>query len=333
MPEAEVVDQKPESKPEAKPEVKAGYTIVTKDNFEEYVQQNLENAKADDPVKAAEEAEELAKAEAKGEVNEEAKDEPEDKPKKKDGISERFSEITKKRKEAEAAAEAAKAEAEAAKKDAEEKARLLDEMKRKYEPPPSDDAIPEPQASDFQDVNAYAIALKEWTANETRRLDRLEARTKAQQAYQERVRSEWNARREKFAQEAPDFAEVVSNSNVEVSNQVRDAIIESEYGPQLLYHFAKHPEEATGLREMTVSAALRAIGRLETKLSKEEITDAKKAEAPKKITIAAVEKEYKPITPVTGNAGVVTNLTGHDEIPKTWGYEDYKRMRLAGRIK
>jgi len=41
-----------------------------------------------------------------------------------------------------------------------------------------------------------------------------------------------------------------------VSNEVRDAIFESEVGPRILYHLAENPEIAEQLQGMTLTKAL-----------------------------------------------------------------------------
>jgi hypothetical protein len=101
---------------------------------------------------------------------------------------------------------------------------------------------------------------------------------------------------------------------------VRDAIFESEVGPRILYHLAENPEIAEKLQSLTVTGALRAIGKLEAQFEKIEAKPVAKSKAP------------APINPIKSAAnGRDVNLTTDGQFHGS--YQAWKAARLAGRIR
>jgi hypothetical protein len=60
-----------------------------------------------------------------------------------------------------------------------------------------------------------------------------------------------------------DFDAVVGQSAVEVAAHIRESILDSDRGPELAYHLAKHPQESQRLSAMPPLQAARELGRLE----------------------------------------------------------------------
>ena len=117
---------------------------------------------------------------------------------------------------------------------------------------------------------------------------------------------------------------MVASSNVKVNDTVRDAILESDVGPRILYELASNDELAEKLGTMTTASALKLIGKLEAQLEK---TDAP-AKAEKK-TVAAKSNAPEPIRPLRSTGGVAeVSLDGND-IP----YQQWKAARKAGKIR
>lgn len=326
----------------AKPENqnRPGVTVVTNDNVNEFVakQMGKEPPKAEESpeAKAAEEhakvekekAERLAKEKsAEKSENDEEIDHPDEQ--KKGKLNERFSDLTKKRKEAEAKAERLAAQAKTEREAREKAEQEAAALKAKYEPVKTEQD-PEPQASQFTDVGEYAKALKEWTADNTRREDAKKAEAERQEKQAAEIAKAWAERQNAFKAKTEDYEKTISESDVKVSDQVRDAILESEVGPEILYHLAKNTEVAEKIAGMTVSGALRALGKLEATLAGGEKKEAK--ETPK-TPIAELSKAPPPISPLKGAGAPVVNLTGSDVVPKEMTYEQWKELRKAGKIK
>lgn len=201
---------------------------------------------------------------------------------KKTGVQKRIDELTRKAHEAER--EAAFWREQAAKSQA-----------------PSQDATTKPARDAFASDADYFEALADWKAeqkvSEFRKQQQAEALNKAEQTqtatrfelYQERVSTALDA--------MPDYHEVVGGSDVPAEAHVLEAILDSEQGPQLAYHLAKHPDVAQRLNEMTPVQAAREIGRLEAQLAQPKT----ETPPPRRTTNAP-----PPINPVRGSNGQFT---------------------------
>ena len=301
-------------------EVREASSVVTSDNATTFYAERLGLADEQAPT----EAEDVKKsAEPEGEVEQsepEAKEEAEEqKPEKqKDKLNKRFDKVTKRAQEAEA------------------KARELEERLKSYEAgntqqPQQENVRSEdkPQASQFNDAFEYAEALAEWSAeNALKQRDEQEAQRKAQEA-QEKVLKTWNEKIEKAKADLPDFDRMVKSSDIIVSDSIRDSILESDVGPQLLYHLATNEDFAQQLTEMPVSKALKELGKLEAKL------EAKGEKAPKaekvKETVSS-SKAPEPIKPLSGGkVGKDVMIDTNGEFHGT--YAQWKAARQAGKVR
>lgn len=309
---AEAVVEAPSHQP------RPGVTVVTPDNFDAFVKDTLPQKPEESVEESTEAKTDDAEAEAKGD---------DDQPKKKNGIQERISEITAKRKEAEERAEKLAAERKAAADRAEKAEREAAELRAKYEPPKTDELGPEPQPSQFSDVGEYAKALKYWTAESVRIENVKKEREEANKRAQEALQASWQKSLEAAKKDIPDFDDVIAKSEVKVSDQVRDAILESEVGAHILHHLAKNPDEAERIGKLTVGRALKEIGKLEDRLSKPA-----KSDATGETKIAEISKAPPPISPLKGANAPTGNKVDADG--NFYGsYEEYKRLRQAGKIK
>lgn len=322
--------------------------LVTPENFNAFVDEKL--AKPDEPVieNENESPEDVAARElAEVEVAAKAKTDAEAQPKEGDidgskvffkgkwvakhdfgyRLHVKTEEATKEAQEKITAAETrAKTE-----REAREKAeRTAAELKAKYEPPKSDDIGPEPLPSQFTNVEEYAKAIKEWTADATRVEDAKVRREETAKSERERTVKAWNEREAAIVTEIPDYQAIVSVSEVRVSNELRDAIMESDVGPKLRYHLATHPEVAESLAAMTVGRMLREVGKLELSLGSADKPQTKSATEP--VKVAEISKAPAPITPLSGGGAAVTRLSGSDEVPKNMSYDQWKKLRQAGKI-
>ena len=154
----------------------------------------------------------------------------------------------------------------------------------------------EPKIENFDDFDKYVAAKAEWIAskkiNET--LSERERRTAEERVATAHYKAVdgWNQRLAEATAEMPDFEEVVSSSDLPMSDFMRDAIIDSDLGPKVAYWLANNPDEAKKIASMSPLATVKAIGRIEERLESQ-------AKAPKKPTAAPA-----PLKPVGGKASV-----------------------------
>lgn len=297
--------------------------VVTSENLAEFAAKKLGLNTA--PAEAAVEATPAEPVEAQEQTEAQADDEakPAEERKGNPKIEKRFSEITKQR-------EAARQEAERERQARLELENKVKELESKLQPAPKQEQTepdPKPRHEQFSDMFEYAEALSEWTAD--KRIREEKAKEAAQKVEQERQRTldTWANRVQDFRSKTPDFDDMVGSADVVVSNEVRDAIFDSEIGPQILYHLAENPDVAKKLQGLSPISALRMIGKLEAKLEAP-------APAPAKQETAVVRqsKAPVPINPIRAAVGgPVTELDANRQFHGS--YQAWKAARLAGRIR
>lgn len=269
--------------------------------------------KPDEPVIEGElveaEGEEVPpEKETDNELEAEPEPEPEKPAKKKNGVQERISEVIAER----------NAERERARQ---LEAELAEARKGKApEPQPEQQALTKPKVDDYSDVTLYEKDLMDYTREMIRAESRAEETVRAQQ----RVEQSWKAKIDAAKESLPDYDEVISSTTAEVHAAVREAIFESDIGPQLAYHLAANPDIAESLKAMSIASQVREIGKLEAKLSGESTPAAKPA--------VQTSKAPAPITPIKAATSMIDNkIDANGEFHGT--PEEYKALRRAGKIK
>jgi hypothetical protein len=301
--------------------VRTASNVVTSDNLAEFHAEKLGLASEEAPV-AAETVEETpdsepaVEAQAESEPAAEEEAEVTDKPKQNPKLEKRFSELTKRAKQAEAEKQALEAR--------------LQELESKVAPAPQQieqDILGEkPQASQFQDAFEYAEALAEWSAEKALvERDKQEQQRMIEKERQEVIKS-WTSKLEKAKAELPDFDEMVASSQVQVRDEVRDAILESDVGPQILYQLASDDDLAQRISTMPVNKALKELGKLEVQFERKEAPAEVKSEP------VARSKAPAPIKPLTAGKGTQDVLIDGDGAFHGT-YAQWKAARQAKRIR
>lgn len=297
-------------------EAREASNVVTSSNAADFYAERLGLAEVqEEPVAEETPSEPVAEEEQLSEpIAEEEADEAE---KPKDKLEKRFSKVTKRAQEAEARAEQLEAR--------------LRELEAKANPQTiaqTANVNDKPQASQFDDAFEYAEALAEWSAEKALKdRDIAESQRKAEEE-RNKVLKSWNDKVDKAKKEMPDFNDIVSSSTVVVSDAIRDAILESDVGPQILYQIASDDDYAESLTKMSAIKALKEIGRLEAKF------EAELQEKPKNVAkTVSQSKAPAPISPLKGGKSA-----GADVLVDTNGefygsYAQWKAARLANRIR
>jgi hypothetical protein len=311
--------------------------VVTSDNLAEFTarKMGLVDSKPAEPAAAEPDAQADAEPDTEGgqsgpdgEGNEATTEGEQKERKPNPKIERRFSEITKQR---EAAREEARKEREAR----EALEARLKELEAKANPKAAQaepDAIgPEPKPEEFNDMFEYAKALAEYTADKKlMERDKAESERKAQEA-RAQFEQNWAQKVDKARQELPDFDDMIQSSDVAVSDPVRDAIMESDVGPKILYYLAENPEFAQELGKKSVISALREIGKLEARFEKAPDRAPAASEPESKSTVAK-SKAPAPITPIRGAVSTVENNVDSDgNFHGT--YQQWKAARQARKIR
>ena len=223
-------------------------------------------------------------------------------------LEKRFSELTKARKEAEARAE-----------ELEKRLVALESNQ-----PSKSDSNQKPTPDDFKDAFEYAEALADWSAENALARREQEVKQKEVEAKRETVIKTWQQKLESTKAELPDYEDMVASSDVKVNDTIRDAILESDVGPRILYELASDDELAEKLTTMSTSSALKLIGKLEGQFEKTEAP----AKAEKK-TVAAKSNAPEPIRPLRSTGGVADVAMDGEKL----SFQQWKAGRLAGKIR
>jgi hypothetical protein len=293
--------------------------VLTSENAAEFYANRLGLAESPAETEAGEESEPVAEdtqsepKEAEKEANQEG--ERKQNPK----LEKRFSEITKQREEARKEAQNERQ----ARVELEQRLAAL-EQQRQPQQQQAFNVDQEPQPSQFADAFEYAKALAEYSTEKAlAERDRQVAQAREQEAQQKIIQS-WAQKVQDAKAELPDFDDLVASSDVVVNNAVRDAILESDVGPKILYHLAENNDLAKRIASLSPNAALREIGRLEAKFEAKPDT---KQTAP-----VVRSKAPAPIQPIRGGQG-------QPDVPMSangeWhgSYQAWKLARKAGKIR
>lgn len=199
------------------------------------------------------------------------------------------------------------------------------ELEAKLNPPPKEEEG-KPKPEQFTDAFEYAEALTDWKVEQREKARDQEIAKKSIEQQRNSVVKTFVEKQNAFKETTPDYQEVLAaadEAGVKVSDAVRDAIIESDFGPQVMYHLAKNPDEAERIAKLSVLGALKAIGKLETKFEKADTKAEVKAE---------VSKAPEPINPIKGGTSTQTvKVDASGEFKGT--YAEWKEARKAGKIK
>ena len=291
--------------------------VLTSENAAEFYANRLGLAESPAETEAVDETEpeaEETQSEPK-EAEKEANQEGERKQNPK--LEKRFSEITKQREEA-------RKEAQNERQARVELEQRLAALEQQRQPQQQSYVDQEPQPSQFNDAFEYAKALAEFSTEKAlAERDRQVAQQREQEAQQKIIQS-WAQKVQEAKAELPDFDDLVASSDVVVNNAVRDAILESDVGPKILYHLAENNDLAKKIASLSPNAALREIGKLEAKFeAKPETTQT----AP-----VVRSKAPTPIQPIRGGQGKAdVPISADGEFHGS--YQAWKAARKSGKIR
>lgn len=283
--------------------------VLTSENSAEFYANRL--GLADQPEVEAvqtEPTEEVERSEPEIEEKEQ-----EEKPKANPKLERRFSEITKQREEARKEAQRERDAREAL------EARLAVLEKQSVPTPKVDE---EPQPSQFNDAFEYAKALAEYTADKRiEEMKRQESEAKVAQERQKVIET-WAQKVQQAKATLPDFDDIVASSDVVVNDDIRDAILESDVGPQILYHLAENDDVAKKIASLSAKQALREIGKLEARFEAKETK-------PEPTVVRS--KAPQPIQPIKGSNSADVPLSTNGEWHGT--FQAWKEARKSGKIR
>ncbi|TQV80324.1 hypothetical protein [Denitrobaculum tricleocarpae] len=212
--------------------------------------------------------------------------------------------------------------------------RLLDALlaerggsKAQPEPQQQNKPAAAPKQEDFETYEAYIDARVEYLADQrvAEQFAQRQKQTQAQrqQQHQEKLVTEYHQRVDAAQDKYEDFDDVAFSDDVVITAVMRDAMVESEFGPDVQYYLGSNPEESAKIAALSPVAQIRAIGRLETKFAQAEAkAESVKDDPPPRKTTSAPE----PIKPIGGK-----KASGNIN-PDKLSTEQWMEQRAAGKL-
>lgn len=178
-----------------------------------------------------------------------------------------------------------------------------------------------PDPDDFEDASDYIEALVDWKAEQKLAARDEKAKAESKQAkeaeYIDGLKEAYQSKFAEYVKENPDVLEDLENvEEVKLSPAMELAILESEKGVELTAELARDPElleTIVGMKSHT--AQVRALGRIEARLLKDESPTGKAEVKPKKTQAG------KPLRPVKAGGGSVV------KDPEKMPYREWKKWR------
>ncbi len=182
-----------------------------------------------------------------------------------------------------------------------------------------------PKADDFKTADEYQEALTDWKVEQRLATERQKQQDDAVKKEIQAKFSQHGQRVEEFKKEHEDFEDdwkdavsKVGENNLSLT--VREVIVTSEMGPELMQELANDPKEFKRICGLSALEAAKALGKIEVRLTKP--TTPKKEETKTKAS-------PKPPTPVR-TKGSNTSKGYHDKMTQR-EYEDWRNEQLKAR--
>lgn len=270
---------------------------------------DVKASKQDEITEDSETSEELEDSESTD--DEDIKDDKEDqKPKKKGGFQKRIERFQKKLSEKD---QALFEKDQIIARLSEKRAGNPDELKpEKVESLKSSDS--KPKSENFDTHEEYVDALTDWKLEQKEKEREQKSRENQIKTEQQKKVSDFQAKVQEFQKSHDDFDEVVSDvDDIPLSFALRDAIVTSDLGPQVMYELAQNRDELTRINSLSLVDAAREIGKIEARLSQESSSVKK---------IKTITKAPPPIEPVgsKGSARV-------EKSPDDMSFNEFKKWR------
>ena len=255
--------------------------------------------------------------ESEDEVEEtESKDSDKDKPKKKGGFQRRIDKLN-------ARATAAQEQAEYWKQQA-LKGAGESKTEPKVEKPQVVDATGKPDPDSFETHVEYVEALTDWKIEQREKTATEKAQKTQLETEQQTLLKSHSERVKAFAEKTADFDDVLETvDDIQVSPTVREIIVSSDNGPELMFELAKNRAEYERINKLPPLAAARELGKIESKLA------ASSSEANPKQEIKKQTKAPPPLTPVSSKS-VSKEKSIHDPDISQAEYERLRAKQRSG---
>lgn len=224
-------------------------------------------------------------------------------------LQDRIDEITREKYQTARERDALKAEREALKRELDALKAPKPAQQPSTPPTHGPESDPEPTPDQFDSYEKFVKAQARWEARQEFREQQAAARAQAerqQDAAAERERATtWQTRLAETRHKTPDFDSRI-NPDLPISEPMRDIVMDSEVGPELLLYLSEHPDLAQRLSTLHPIQVIREMGKLEARLDAAHSGPASAAKP-------TVSQAPAPIKPVAGTPQTTDPLALSDD--------------------
>lgn len=171
-------------------------------------------------------------------------------------------------------------------------------------------AAPAPQPHEFADDAQYEAAVRRHEIKQAAREEIAETAKATADRFDQDARQAtaetYNQRVQEAAVRIPDFVDVVGKADIQISDTLRDALMDSDHGPDIVYKLAKDPAMADRLSQMDERALYRELGRMEAGMLNATFPPATVAKAAQAAPAARTTSAPPPVKP-SGASGAAPN--------------------------
>lgn len=141
--------------------------------------------------------------------------------------------------------------------------------------------------------------------------------TRREQAQHQEAADGWAQQIAEAKEEYADFEDVAFSEDTPMNGVMARAITTSEIGWRIAYELGKHPEEAERIIRLDPVAAIRAIGKIESRIEAK-LAEADKEDKEEEPPPAAASRAPRPPTPVRRQSPATSTEPRDEDDWKTW---------------
>lgn len=268
---------------------------------EESSDSNDETTEVAEPSEAGDEVENSIDSDEDNGIKDESK---EDKPKKKGGFQKRI--------------ERANAKLTAAQQETEYwKQQALKNQPDQKPVESKSESISKPKAENFDSHEEYVEALTDWKLEEReKKNESLKKQNEVKTQFQNQVQT-FQSKVQEFKKSNEDFDEVLESvDDIPLSVGFQEALITSDFGPQVMYELAKNPKELERINALSPIVQAREIGKLEARFAQSVSAPAKE--------IKQTTKATSPISTLGNGSASMTKSLSDPNI----SFAEYEKVRM-----
>lgn len=172
----------------------------------------------------------------------------------------------------------------------------------------------EPRLEQFDDVDKFREAVKKYGFEQGQKEVATKQQAEARLRAQHELVASWEKKVDAGSNKYDDFDEKVGE--LKPGSPLTHAIMEADNGDDIAYYLGTHLDEAAKIVQMSPTAQIRAIGRLESKLA---------AEPPKQQKPPALPAPIKPVGSKAG--GAANDMPQDSDDINTWMRKEHARER------